>query len=585
MNKLARLLIVTAITALAAFFLMPTVRWYLFTSEELREAANEPLELIGARARALAETDVNRLIAAANAGGGLEDNLSYFIPFAQQNHRNVRATMPSNPQAVDILRYSPGRASLISFSADYHAGDVMAAKAIRDRAIKLGLDLAGGLSITLNANFDVLNNRLVREFGREATASERDDAMATALAIIRNRADQFGTVDPIIRRQGTSQITIELPGESDPDAANRLIMGSGSLAFHLVDNARTQQIGQVFAGNPSLANQIDAAGRLPDTTLLPAGFIVAGQYTQDSFGSDVFQRYVVLFEEVGLDGNHITNAQVSTDEFGHPVVNFTLDGEGATIFARLTENAATNGHALAVIMESRVRSVAGVQQAITGGRVQVSGFSFREATNLATILRTASLPLEFTVQNLQRIGPSLGEDSIRRGLQALIWGVAMSLVFILLYYTGAGLLACITLGFNFLFLLAILSFMGFTLTLNSMAGLVLTIAMAVDANILVFQRIKDELRLGRERAAAVSGGFEKAFLTIIDANLTTLIAAFCLALLASGPIRGFAVTLIAGIVTTLFTSIYILRLLFDIGTETFKRKTVFIGFRRIKKDA
>jgi preprotein translocase subunit SecD len=575
MNKLGKLIFVIAITALMGYFLKPTVEWYFFTDETLKNEANEPLETIGLKARMKAQQDTDALVAAAAGGGALDPAFSYFIPMARENYKKAAMPVPEVWGAADILRYSPNRDALVTYATDHYAKDITALKAMKNRALKLGLDLAGGLSITMQADFNTLNAKL----GREATAQERDEALNSALAIIRDRADQFGTVDPIVRRQGTSQILVELPGEKDPDAVNRLIMGRGSLSFHLADQQRTQAVQQAFAQNPALAEQFEQTGSLNDAALLPAGYIIAKYYVKDDFGTDVFRDYVVLFEETGLDGQHIIEARVSLNEFGKPQVTFSLDGEGSTIFARLTENAAANGYALAVLMEGRVRSVASVSQAITGGRVAVSGgFSYKEANDLSTILKTASLPVELNVQNLQRIGPALGAETISTGLKALFFGVLLSFAFLLVYYTGAGLMACVVLLLNLLYLVSLLSFMGFTLTLNSMAGLVLSIAMAVDANILVFQRIKDEIRLGKERAAAVNGGFGKAFWTILDANITTAIVAFCLALLASGPVKGFAVTLLAGIATTLFTSIYVLRLLFDFGTETFKRRKVLIGW-------
>lgn len=576
MNKRLRGITVVAVLLLAASFLMPTVKWFYFSTEEDKAVANSSLEKLGEEARKKADADVNELLNLAknDANASLPTNLVYFSKMAKIDYKKAKKDIPSNWTALNVLSCSLDKDSVLEFAVKHYAETAKAIKARKDGSLKLGLDLAGGLSATLQADFSPLESKL----GQKSTDQEKIDAMNSTLTLIRGRADQFGTTEPIIRQQGNDQILIELPGEKDPDAVNRLIRGKGSLVFHLVDDELTTQFNQYAEQNPNV--EIDDNGRIDDRDILPVGFIVAPYYVKDDFGVDVFRSYVVMQEEVGLEGSHLTKADTSFDEFNKPVVNFTLDSEGATIFGALTKRAADERRALSTVMDGKVRSVAGVSEPITGGAVMVSGFTMKEATDLSTLLKTSSLPVNLDIVLMQKVGPTLGQETIEAGLKALILGVGLVFAFVIVYYTGAGALACFILLANLILTLGVLSSMGFTLTLTSLAGLVLNIGMAVDANVLIFERIKEELRQGKNRDNAVDAGFARAGLAIIDANVTTLIAAALLSMMASGSVKGFAVTLTVGIVTTLFTALFLGRLLFDVGTETFNKKSVWIGFGR-----
>jgi preprotein translocase subunit SecD len=286
---------------------------------------------------------------------------------------------------------------------------------------------------------------------------------------------------------------------------------------------------------------------------------------------------VALKKEVGLDGNHIQSAVVDRNNMdGKPEVTFMLDPEGGEIFYKLTS--ANVGKALAIVLDKRVKSQANIQTPIREA-VRLTGFGLEEANNIALTLRTAALPVELEVVTQQTIGPSMGADTIRQGLYALLGGIVVVLIFMLLYYKLSGINAVVAQLLNFYIMLSILSAFNFTLTLPSIAGFILTIGMAVDANVIIFERMKEELRLGKSRKAVVDAGFDKAFWSIMDSNITTFIAALFLSQLGTGPIQGFAVSLAIGVFSSVFTALFISRLIFDFGTDVLGSKKVSVSWR------
>ncbi|HKJ86683.1 MAG TPA: protein translocase subunit SecD, partial [Spirochaetia bacterium] len=313
---------------------------------------------------------------------------------------------------------------------------------------------------------------------------------------------------------------------------------------------------------------------------IPAGTTVAPYVVPDQYGILRFVRYIAIKENVdefGLSGEHITEARVGSEPLtNQPTVNFVLDAEGANIFANLTRN--NTGESMAIVLDERVRTSAVINEAITGGQVQISGFNQEEAQNIATVLRTAALPVDLDIVNQQAVGASLGADAVQAGLRAIALGFALVIVFMLVYYHGAGAVADLALILNLFFIVSILSVFNLTLTLTSIAGIILTVGMAVDANVIIFERIKEEYRLGKSPQASVKAGFEKAFWTIMDANITTFIAALFLSQLGTGPVQGFAVTLAVGIVSSMFTALFVSRLIFDFGTEVLKQSKLSLGW-------
>jgi preprotein translocase subunit SecD len=264
---------------------------------------------------------------------------------------------------------------------------------------------------------------------------------------------------------------------------------------------------------------------------------------------------------------------------GKPEVTFMLDSEGGEIFYRLTS--ANVGKPMAIVLDNRVKSMATIQSAIRDA-VRLTGFGLDEANNIALTLRTAALPVELEVINLQSIGASMGEDTIKQGLYALLGGIVAVLIFMLAWYKISGINAIFAQIFNFYIMFSVLSAFNFTLTLPSIAGFILTIGMAVDASVIIFERMKEEMRLGKGRKAVVDTGFNKAFWAIMDSNITTFIAALFLSQLGSGPIQGFAVTLSVGVFSSVFTALFVSRLIFDFGTDVLHSKSVSIAWSKMR---
>jgi len=395
--------------------------------------------------------------------------------------------------------------------------------------------------------------------------------------IITNRIDQVGVTEPQVRRGGDEgTITIEIPGDADPERVRAFLMGKGSLNFHIVDEEATEKLIEYQRANPGYSpeNPVFAVD------FVPAGSVIRGYYTKDAYGLDRLERYIVIYEDIrenGLDGNHIRSAQVARDPVtNEPTVNFVLDGEGGEKFYSLTDK--YRGKSLAIVMDDKVKAYARIQEAIRES-VRITGFGLEEAQNLALVLRTAALPVDLDIVNQQAVGASLGADAIQTGLRASLVGVLLVVVFMLVYYKGAGLIADIALLLNLFFMIATLSVFNFTLTLTSIAGIVLSVGMAVDANVIIFERMKEEYRLGKSAKAAVQAGFSKAFWTIMDSNITTLIASIFLSQLGKGPIQGFAVTLSIGIVTSMFTALFVSRLIFDFLTDQAGMTKLSISWR------
>ena len=370
-------------------------------------------------------------------------------------------------------------------------------------------------------------------------------AVDQAVKTIRNRIDQFGVSEPDIRKQQDNRIQVQLPGISDTQRAVRLVGQTAHLEFKLVDETADPQ--QAVGG------------------IVPPGS-EAVPYSGDA---GTTERMIVVKKDVQLTGEAITDARVSYDNFGTPYVSFSLNARGARVFERVTgENI---GKRLAIILDGRVHSAPVIQGKIPGGKGQITGqFTDQEAHDLAIVLRAGALPAPIKILEERAVGPSLGQESIDKGVMSAIIGGVLILLFMAVYYGMSGIVADIALGLNILLIMAGLAGFGATLTLPGIAGIILTIGMAVDANVLIFERIREELRSGQSPKTAIDLGFGRATLTILDANITTLIAAAILYQFGTGPIRGFAVTLSLGILASMFTAIFVSRIFFEYWIQ--KRK-------------
>ncbi|MEW6548976.1 MAG: protein translocase subunit SecD [Spirochaetota bacterium] len=574
MSKIRRLLIVLAVLAIAFSFLFPTIQWYFLTPKEDQATAVGTREQIRDYSRRMAYAALVDIKAKAVAGEGADLEATYPVvaQVAKKAYKDTKRAAPADMNAASLLAaFSSERVMFEAVEAKYRER-ALNLKKLHGNAVQLGLDLAGGMSVIIQADLDALAEKL----GHSLSVSEREDAMVRAIEVLNNRIDQFGLTEPVIRRQGDDQIYVEIPGTADPERINSIIMGKGNLGFYIVDSEATSALNSYLGTNPLGVDERTMT--VAQAGIIPEGKVIRKVYEKDSYGLDEFTgEYLVMEAKPGLDGSHVQSATVSSDQItGKPETNFVLDKEGGELFYELTS--ANVGKTMAVVLDDRVKSYARIQEPIRES-VRISGFNADEAQNLATLLRTAALPLSLSVANQQAIGASLGEDTIVQGQRAILVGLLAVFVFMFAYYRGAGVNATLAQVINLYIMLSVLTAFKLTLTLPSIAGFVLTVGMAVDANVIIFERIKEELREGKSRKAAIDAGFHKAFWAVMDSNITTIIAALFLAQLGSGPIQGFAISLAIGNMTSLFTSLFVSRLIFDFGSDTLDQKSVSISWR------
>lgn len=403
-----------------------------------------------------------------------------------------------------------------------------------EKHINLGLDLKGGMHLVLKVDTEKLE------------ADAKKDAVLRAIEILRNRIDSLGVGETVIQRQGENEILVQLPGITDRDTALAMVGRVAMLEFRLVD---------------------EDPGRLKTALegTAPKGFIL--KYVKDK------EREPLLLEDkVALSGERISDARVDFDTtgFGQPYISLSLNAEGSREFAALTKD--NVGRRLAILLDGEVLSAPNIREAILGGTAQITGqFTLDEASLLALALRSGALPAPMHIEEERTIGPLLGADSIKAGIDATKVGAVLVFLFMGMYYLKAGLIADIALLLNLLLIVGTMGFLNImlpenqlTLTLPGIAGIALTLGMAVDANVLINERIREEIANGRPVQAAVNSGFSRALKAIIDSNVTTLIAAFMLFQFGSGPIKGFAVTLSIGLIASLFTAIFVTRTIFNL---------------------
>jgi len=381
-------------------------------------------------------------------------------------------------------------------------------------------------------------------------------AVDQALETIRNRIDQFGVSEPDIRRQGENRILIQLPGIKDTQRAKDLIGKTALLEFKLVDD--TQSVEAALKGNT------------------PPGREILYKVEEDPSTRRSIKTPFLLKKRTLLTGAYLTDARVQIDsQFNEPYVSINFDKKGARIFESIT--AENVNKRLAIVLDNNVYSAPVIQEKIAGGQARITGrFTTEEARDLAIVLRAGALPAPVNILEERTVGPSLGADSINKGLISMCIGGILVVIFMVIYYKGAGLIADVALILNIVLIAAGLAGFQATLTLPGIAGIILTIGMAVDANVIIFERIREEMSLGRTPRAAVDAGYKRATLTILDANVTTLIAAIVLFQFGTGPVKGFAVTLSLGVISSLFTALILSRLIFDYILTNRKVKTLSI---------
>ena len=489
---------------------------------------------------------------------------------------------------------------------------------LEKKALKLGLDLQGGMHIVLEVDKSNL------------TADEARDAPERALEIIRNRIDQWGVTEPLIQKQGENRIVVELPGLEDPERARELIGSTALLEFRLLPDPEVTH--RTVLVIDSVLAQIERGKGLkltmeeevaPSDTLIPAvklfaeeddlGFPLDEEETSRPFTMLLDPRqtsYAVLVEDVPLisrylslvevkeiippgteftfstrtyeianrkfrdlfhirkrtelSGKYLTDARPGFDQWQKPVVNFTLTKEGGRIFAALT--GANIKKPLAIVLDSRVESAPTIQSKIRDrGQITMGGSAtFDNARDLAVVLRAGALPAPVKVIQNSIVGATLGKDSINKGRTSVMVGALLVIFFMLIYYRLSGLVADLALFLNLFFLLASMAALNATLTMPGIAGIILIVGISVDANVLIFERIREELRTGKTVRASIEAGYKRALLTIVDSHVTIMITALFLFIFGTGPIKGFAVSLSLGTAISLFTAYVITKTIFDI---------------------
>jgi preprotein translocase subunit SecD len=388
----------------------------------------------------------------------------------------------------------------------------------------------------------------------------KNAAINQALETIRNRIDQFGVTEPLLQRQGRTELVIQLPGVKDPERAKSLIQDTALLEFKMLDEDNQPGLGLPVQVQRSEESSI----REKFADKVPEGSEILFEPIPDPKGGmTVFSRPYLVRKGAVLTGDVLQDARVNYTEFSEVYVGVTFDSKGAKEFGRITSVNA--GKFMAIVLDGTVYSAPRINEPILGGRAQITGnFTTDEANDLAIVLRAGALPAPMkTIQDLT-VGPSLGQDSIEKGLKTTIISGIIVLIFMVIYYRMSGVIADAALALNLLCLLGALSGLNATLTLPGIAGIILTIGMGVDSNILIFERIREELRQGRPVRLAVDAGYDKAFLTIVDSHVTTLITGLALFLFGTGPIKGFAVTLCLGIAINLFTALIGTKVVFDL---------------------
>ena len=384
----------------------------------------------------------------------------------------------------------------------------------------------------------------------ELAISQRlKSAMDASIETVGRRINNLGTTEPVIQRQGLNRIIVQVPGLDDPQQLKDLLGATAKLEFRMVD--QTMSVQQALTSRPPAGSEV-----LPSVD------------PSDGFGPYLIKKRVVV------SGEELVDSQASFDgQSNEPIVTFRFNSAGATRFAKITRD--NVGRPFAIVLDNKVISAPVIQTAITGGSGQISGnFTVAETVNLSILLRSGALPAPLVIIEERTVGPSLGADSIAAGKIASIIGLAAVVVFILVSYGLFGIFANIALAVNIALIIGLLSMLQATLTLPGIAGIVLTIGMAVDANVLIFERIREEIRAGKTPIAAIDVGYSRALSTILDANITTFIAAFILFSLGSGPVRGFSVTLSIGIITSVFTAFTLTRLLVSLWVKRKRPATI-----------
>ncbi len=652
MRKRTKGLFVILVLAAVGFMLYPTVQWYFVWDAEQREEASYTIQTIKDKATNFADQGVFLFNEAFEADRTAEftvtateanDTISNEVReeaftalkdeavkrLKEQNvkyevltYDYVKRAFANLPKGITLeVAEENVRIAMTEFLEGVKREALFAAKDKSERIIQLGLDLAGGVSYVLEANVDsyaqeqdAINKQLsydealaeAKEADENATidfetfedyekyslSGNLDKIMEIAVEQITSRVDIYGASEPDIRRLGDSWIQVDLPGAKDPERLRRLLMGSGSLNFHVVDNEETAALNTWLAENRGTEEYITTMNafvdgselKVPTAAGVSAYNMVVGAYEKDAYREDQRVGWLVVTREPGMPGSQVQKATAyRSGDTGEIATSFQLTSEGQDLFGEMTNGATEEAPiSISVIMDGKSKMNAAASQQLRSATLQVSGrgIGFEEAQDFAQLLELGSKEVGISILSSDVIGSGLGADYVESGITALAWGLLLVVIFMVCYYKVGGLVAVFALATNLLIMAGLLSQIQLTLTLAGMAGFILTIGMSVDANVIIFERIKEEMRLGKSPKSSVIAGFQKAFWTILDSNITTFISALVLSYFGSSTVKGFATILAVGIFSSMFTALFVSRLLLDINVETFKVKRLQITWRR-----
>ena len=446
----------------------------------------------------------------------------------------IRERMGSIEDAArQILRENKIRYQNLSAGAD-EVHVKIENQGAKERAKALFAKIEDGLSVSENED-----GTLVIKYSDAEINQLKLKVVDQSIEIVRRRIDELGTKEPVIQRQGVDRIIVQLPGLQNPEEVKQLLGKTAKMSFHLVDSRSSA----AEARRGKLSNKSRLVSSVDGETL-------------------------VIGRKPVVGGEDLVDASVSYQE-GQPVVSFKFNSHGGRLFGEATKN--NIGERLAIVLDNEVISAPTIQGAILGGSGVITGsFTVKSANDLALLLRSGALPAPLEVLEERTVGAGLGADSIQAGAIACVIGLIAVIVFMIAAYGLFGIFTTVAVFMNLFLMLGILSLMGATLTLPGIAGVILTVGMAVDANVLIFERMREEVKLGRSTRDAAEAGFREAWATILDSNLTTLVAAFVLFYFGTGPVRGFAVTLTIGILTSMFTSVTVTRVIIATWIERYK---------------
>lgn len=583
MSKRARYLIFIIISFILILFLLPSIKWYFLFSEKDRMLASLRPDKIKEEVNKKVESSIKDLSEGKNLEMYKEELKllnKEFIKEAKKINKvltpDLRIKIKGNftyQEIYDILMEKRKKGKYVksffnSVLSDYYKKFYDEKKRVKDGIIKLGLDLQGGAYAVVTINF---NHPSIKERYKDSNIPKKDkeEMIDSAMIKIENRINKWGVAETSIQKlKDQDKIIINLPGVKGTSELREIIETVGVLEFKLVSKDGTETLANAIAKAESEGKKIfDSNGKLffEFLSILPPDTEVLLKSNRDKWGLESENKKLIVVEKESLLGQNvkIQSATVQQDSLGRNVINFVLEGDAAKKWANVTGN--NIGREIAIILDDVVLENPVVQEKIPNGRSQITlgNAPIEHLQNLALILKSGSLnvPLEISEEN--SVGASLGQDTIEKGLWACLWGIIAVFTFMIIYYNVGGLIADFAVMLNLLFLLGGLAMFKGTLTLPGIAGIVLTVGMAVDANVIIYERIKEEFRTGKTFKTALTLGFNRAFWTIMDANITTFAAGIGLSIFGTGPIKGFAVTLCLGIVSSLFTSLFVSRLLFD----------------------